>query len=107
MAEEKKIWVMAEGVTKQTLICTLCGDEVPEGKKAIFGIERDGKMYFGWTCCHHPVGDVAVVLASHACMVRWIETHPEHAARLAVAYQKHEGAARTRAVARGAEGLVS
>ena len=58
--------------------CTPCGQPVPDGSAAIFGIERAGKMAFGWTCCHQPAGDVAVILASATCAASWLTHHPEY-----------------------------
>ena len=60
------------------LICTPCGQPLEDKHSAIFGIEREGQMVFGWTCCHHPVGDVAVVLASADCALKYMAEHPEH-----------------------------
>jgi hypothetical protein len=60
------------------MICTPCGQPIEEGQLAIFGIERDGKLVFGWTCCHKPVGDVAVVLGSSVCVNRWLDEHREY-----------------------------
>lgn len=62
------------------MICTPCCQEIPEGHAAIFGLDRgDGQLVFGWTCCHKPVGDVAVVLASAVCVDHWLKAHPEDA----------------------------
>lgn len=63
-----------------TMICTTCGEPVDENSSVIYGVERDGKMQFGWACCHKPVGDVAVILASLTCAETWLRDHPEYMA---------------------------
>lgn len=60
------------------MICTLCDQPVEDGSSAIYGIERNGRLVFGWTCCHKPVGDVAVVLGSLTCCEEWLSRHPEY-----------------------------
>lgn len=72
------------------MICTPCGEEIGEGRSAIFGIERDGVWSFGWTCCHRPVGDVAVVLASSDCCVKWLREHPECIEKMGKLFTDHE-----------------
>jgi hypothetical protein len=74
------------------IICTPCGDEVPDGKAAIYGIERDGKWAFGWTCCHQPVSDVTVAFGSTECLAQWITEHPEHEAEILKLLEGHEHA---------------
>jgi hypothetical protein len=59
-------------------VCTPCGVPLEEGQQAIFAIEHEGQLVFGWTCCHRTVGDVAVVLASADCADKWLDEHPEH-----------------------------
>jgi hypothetical protein len=62
------------------MICTPCGDEVPEGRSAIYGVDLGdgGRLVFGWTCCHKPVGDVAVIIASSGCLEKWLRENPEY-----------------------------
>jgi len=61
------------------MICTPCQQPIQDGQAAIFGMDRgDGKLLFGWTCCHKPVGDVAVIIASFTCMEKWLRENPEY-----------------------------
>lgn len=65
------------------MTCTTCGTEIESGQQAMFGIVRpDGVWMFGWTCCHQPVGDVAVILGSQFCADAWLEEHRQHRAAL-------------------------
>jgi len=59
------------------LICTPCGLPLADDHSAIYAIEKEGKLHFGWTGCHTPVGDVAVVLGSYDCAIQWVLEHPE------------------------------
>lgn len=58
--------------------CTTCGESIRVGARAIFGIRIAGKWLFGWTCCHRPIGDVELVLASQGCAQKWLEQNPEY-----------------------------
>ncbi len=61
------------------MTCSACGQRIVEGQAAIFGMDNGaGKLIFGWTCCHKPVGNVAVILASNSCMEKWLTEHPEY-----------------------------
>lgn len=60
------------------MTCITCGSELEQNQSAIFAIEVEGRLQFGWTCCHHPVGDVALLLASHTCVELWLRDHPEY-----------------------------
>jgi len=59
--------------------CTPCQQEMPDDAEGIFGMDRgDGVLVFGFTCCHKPVGDVAVILGSTTCLRNWLREHPEY-----------------------------
>ncbi len=61
------------------MICEPCGGTIEEGQQAIYGQDRgDGILVFGWTCCHKPVGDVAVVLGSQRCVELWLRRYPQY-----------------------------
>lgn len=60
------------------MICTPCGQQVEDGYEVLVGVEREGKLSFVWACCHRPIGDGAVYLASQECMVAWSIDHPEY-----------------------------
>ncbi len=72
-----------------TLICTTCKCHLEDGHSAIFAVESEGKLKFGWTCCHKPVGDVAVVLGSFDCAVNWVLEHPEYRPAIDVLLEGH------------------
>lgn len=75
------------------MICSPCGQPIENGQSAIFGIDRgDGKLLFGWTCCHKPVGDVAVILASDQCMQKWLLEHPQYADEVGKLFEAHRKA---------------
>jgi hypothetical protein len=72
------------------MICTPCGELVGEGQAAIYGIEIGGRLEFGWTCCHKPVGDVAVIIASASCMEKWLRENPVYVEEIGRLIAAHE-----------------
>lgn len=72
------------------MICTPCQQEVEIGMSAIFGVDRgDGTLRFGWTCCHKPVGDVAVVIASTECLEKWLREYPQYTHAIGILFANH------------------
>ncbi len=41
------------------------------------------------TCCHKPVGDVAVLLASETCMTKWLRENPEYVEAVVLVLASH------------------
>ncbi len=75
------------------MICTPCQQPLEEGQAAIFGLDRgDGTLTFGWTCCHQPVGDVAVILGSMVCTEKWLNGNPQYVDVISILIQNHKHA---------------
>ncbi len=72
------------------MICGPCQQPLEEGQSAIFGIERNGRLTFGWTCCHQPVGDVAVILGSMVCTQKWLSENPQYVDEISILIQNHK-----------------
>lgn len=69
-------------------ICTPCGEPCEEGSSYIAVVEEGGQFAFHWGCEHHPVGDAAFYLGSEACMVKWLEEHPDYMFMLSLFFHK-------------------
>jgi hypothetical protein len=75
------------------MICTTCGKVIPDGIAVIYGADRgDGKLIFGTTCCHAPVGDVAVILGSSVCAASWMASHGEYIDPILKVFVEHKRA---------------
>jgi len=74
------------------MICSPCGQPLENGQAAIYGVECGGRLEFGWTCCHRPVGDVAVILASEACMQKWLLENPQYVDEVGKLFEAHRKA---------------
>jgi hypothetical protein len=72
------------------MLCSPCGQPIEEGQAAIYGVERNGKLEFAWCCCHRPVGDVAVIIASNKCMEKWLRENPEYFDEVWAVLSEHE-----------------
>ncbi len=73
------------------MICTTCQQEIQLGQAAIFGADRgDGTLHFSWTCCHQPVGDVAVILGSMVCTQKWLSENPQYVDEISILIQNHD-----------------
>lgn len=71
------------------MICTICQEPLGENAAGIFGVETNGTLSFGWSCCHHPVGDVAVFFGSKVCCEMWLQEHPEYRATISELIENH------------------
>src|SRR5258706_7577472 len=79
LAARREAAVQKKGSEQRFMIDTLCQQPIQDGQAAIFGMDRgDGKLLFGWTCCHKPVGDVAVIIAASTCMEKWNRVDTEY-----------------------------
>jgi len=72
------------------MICTVCNEPLGENAAGIFGVEHNGTLRFGWSCCHSPVGDIAVFFGSQACSDAWLVEHPEYSEILHQLIAEHE-----------------
>lgn len=71
------------------LVCTSCGQEIPDGAKAVFGIMKDGQFIFGWTCCHKPTGDAEIVFGSRSCLMYWLAKNPKYESSITRMLEAH------------------
>lgn len=60
------------------LICTTCGEVIAADRQAIVGVKIGPRLAFGFSCCHKPVANPEVVLASVNCAQEWCVKHPQY-----------------------------
>jgi hypothetical protein len=75
------------------MVCTPCGEPVPDNVQVLAGIEQDGQFTFRWACQHNPLPEsgAAVILASRTCVVDYLVLHPEHTEAIAKCFKPGGG----------------